>query len=72
MKKVLHRKRNLIGKLAKKTNENMLNKALDDLKKDMLTENLVSLLQNSQYNNSLENMLRVSEEHGLGYVFMGS
>lgn len=69
---MLHRKRNLIGKLAKKTNENMLNKALDDLKKDMLTENLVSLLQNSQYNNSLENMLRVSEEHGLGYVFMGS
>ena len=39
----------MIGKIAKKTNYNLINKALEDLKKDMLTENLVNLLKNSHY-----------------------
>ena len=50
----------------------MINKALEDLKKDMMTENLVNLLKNSQYDANLEHMIRLSNEHQLGHVLMGS
>ena len=59
----MQKKRNLIGKLAKRTNDNLINKALDELKKDMLTDNLVNLLKNSHYDANLEHMISISNEH---------
>lgn len=71
IRKVLQKKKNFVGKLANRTNEALIHKALEDLRKDLLSEGLGNLLNKPPFDNSQEQFQRVSEDYKLGHVFKG-
>jgi hypothetical protein len=61
----------MVGKLANKTNQTLIHQALEDLRKDLLTEGLGNLLTRPAYDGSQEEFQRISEDYQLGHVFKG-